>query len=47
MSRPALLRNRQTELTLGVLLFAASAWLIYDAYERRGVSRPFVARFLP
>jgi hypothetical protein len=45
--RPALLANRNTELTLGVGLFIASAWLIYDAYEGRGRKRPFVARVLP
>ena len=47
MNRPGLLRNRDGELVLGVVLFAASAWLIYDAYEGRGRKRPFVARFLP
>lgn len=47
MARPSLLRDRSTELTLGVALFLASAWLIYDAYEGRGRPRPFVARFLP
>ena len=45
--RPKLLRDRHTELVLGAALFAVSAWLIYDAYEGRGVKRPFVARFLP
>ena len=47
MSRPGLLRDRHTELVLGMALFAASAWLIYDAYEGRGRKRPFLARFLP
>lgn len=47
MSRPALLRDRGTELALGIGLFLASAWLIYDAYEGRGRTRPFIARFLP
>lgn len=47
MSRPKLLRDRNTELLLGVLTFAVSAWLIYDAYEGRGRARPFAARFLP
>lgn len=45
--RPALLRDRHTELMLGVSAFLVSTWLIYDAYEGRGARRPFVARFLP
>lgn len=47
MKRPKLLRDRNAELTLGVLAFVASAWLIYDAYEGRGRARPFAARLLP
>lgn len=47
MSRPKVLRDRSVELTLGIGLFIASAWLIYDAYEGRGRPRPFVARLLP
>jgi hypothetical protein len=42
-----MLRDRHTELVLGIGLFMASAWLIYDAYEGRGAKRPFAARFLP
>jgi hypothetical protein len=45
-ARPALLRDAGTELAFGVGLFIASAWLIYDAYERRGRTRPFAARIL-
>jgi hypothetical protein len=47
MSRPPALRDRRAELVLGVALFVASAWLIYDAYEGRGRPRPFAARLLP
>lgn len=41
-NRPKMLRDRHTEITLGVVLFVASAWLIWDAYEGRGRSRPFI-----
>jgi hypothetical protein len=47
MARNALLRDRNTEIGIGVVLFLVSGWLIYDAYEGRGVKRPFIARFLP
>lgn len=48
MTRPRLLRDRNTELVLGVGLFALAAWMIYDAYEGRGRKRPFPASlFLP
>jgi hypothetical protein len=47
MSRPRILRDRQVELGLGAVAFLVSAWLIYDAYEGRGRTRPFAARFLP
>lgn len=47
MNRPGPLRDRNTELAAGVALFIAASWLIWDAYEGRGRSRPFVARFLP
>lgn len=39
--RPAMLRNRDAEIVLGVTLFVAGAWLIHDAYEGRGRKRPF------
>jgi hypothetical protein len=47
VSRPRILRDRQVELMLGAATFLVSAWLIYDAYEGRGRTRPFAARFLP
>lgn len=46
-SRPAMLRDRHTELVLGASLFVVASWLIWDAYEGRGMRRPFLARFLP
>lgn len=31
---------------LGLVLMAAGAYLLYDAYEGRGRERPFAMRFL-
>ena len=45
--RPAVIADHSTELALGVALFLASTWLIWDAYEGRGRKRPFMARLLP
>jgi len=47
MTRPKVLRDRHTELILGGVLFVASSWLFYDAYENRGRKRPFFTRILP
>lgn len=47
MSRPRILQDRSIELGLGAVLFVASAWLFFDAYEGRGKRRPFAARLLP
>lgn len=44
--RPALLRNRNTELVLGVAAFVTGAWLIHDAFEGRGRKRPFAAHLM-
>ena len=44
--RPAALQDRSVELGLGIALFIAGAWLIRDAYEGRGKSRPFVAHLV-
>lgn len=46
-ARPGLIANRNTEIALGVALFVASSWLIYDAYEGRGRKRPLLARLAP
>lgn len=46
MSRPALIRDRSVELSLGIVLFVAGAWLIRDAYEGRGKKRPFAAHLV-
>jgi len=45
--RPALIRDRHSELLIGAALFVGASWLIWDAYEGRGRKRPFLARFLP
>lgn len=34
-------------VTAGVLLTAFGSYLLYEGYERRGRSRPWLARFLP
>lgn len=39
--------NRNLEISVGIGLFIAASWLIYDAYEGRGRTRPFIAKFLP
>lgn len=46
MSGP-LIRDQRTAKVAGVLLLCAGAYCLYDAYEARGRSRPFVTRFLP
>lgn len=34
-------------LAAGILLTTLGSWLLYEAYERRGVSRPWALRLLP
>lgn len=46
MSR-RVISDRRNELAVGIALFVVSSYLIWDAYEGRGRSRPFLARFLP
>lgn len=41
------IKDRHTELVLGVVLGIVASYLLYDAYEGRGKSRPFAAKFLP
>ena len=47
MSRGPVIRDQQAAKLAGVACVVAGAFLLYDAYEARGASRPFVARFLP
>ena len=39
--------DRRTAQLAGVLFITLGAYCLYDAYEARGRSRPFVTRFLP
>jgi len=47
MSKRPVIRDRNTALWGGMACLILGSWLLYDAYEARGVSRPFAARFLP
>lgn len=42
-----LIKDRNTELLVGVAALVLGAYLLHDAYEGRGRTRPFAARFLP
>lgn len=46
MSRPVIPDRRTAQLG-GVLFVCLGAWMLYDAYEARGRSRPFGLRLLP
>lgn len=46
MSKPVV-PDRRAALLGGITLITLGAWLLYDAYEARGRSRPFAMRFLP
>lgn len=46
MTKQHVIRDRHTELVVGVALFIAGAWLIHDAYENRGHKRPFPASLI-
>lgn len=39
--------DRRTALLAGVGFLALGSWLLFDAYERRGKSRPWWTRMLP
>lgn len=45
--RKPLIRNPQHALCLGLVLTITGAYLLYDAHEARGRSRPFLLRFVP
>lgn len=47
MSLPRLVKDRQTALWLGIGFTVLGSLLIYDAYEGRGKSRPWVTRLIP
>lgn len=39
--------NRNVALFGGAACMILGAWMLHDAYEKRGRRRPFVASFLP
>ena len=41
------LTDRQLALYGGIAAITLGSWLLYQAYEARGVQRPFAIRFLP
>lgn len=43
MPKP-MFRNRSTAVWVGVALFLAGSWCLYDAYERRGGTTPRAMR---
>ena len=47
MKRKPWLRNRRVALYGGYALIAAGSLLLYDAYENRGRSRPWVSKLAP
>jgi len=47
MSRRPVIADRRTALLAGALCVTVGSWLLYDAYEHRGLSRPFALRWLP
>lgn len=46
MSRP-MIRDARTAKLLGVACIVAGSFLLYDAYEARGRSKPWAAKLLP
>lgn len=38
------IRSRRLTLVAAVAAFAVGSWLLWDAYEGRGHSRPFLVR---
>lgn len=45
--RAPVIPDRRTAQLAGVVCITAGAFLLYDAYEARGRSRPFWTRLLP
>jgi hypothetical protein len=45
-SRP-FIKNQQTAFWLGIGLYLAGTWCLWDAHEHRGKNRPFALRWLP
>jgi hypothetical protein len=47
VTRGPVIPDRRTAQLAGVGFICLGAFLLYDAYEARGRSRPFAMRFLP
>jgi hypothetical protein len=47
MARKPWIADRQTALVGGFTAITVGALLLWDAYENRGVSRPFWTKLLP
>lgn len=47
LGRRHLIRSAKTERLVGAGLIALGSYLLFDAYEKRGQSRPFLTRLLP
>ena len=47
MIRGPVIRDRRTAQLAGVVLVCAGSYLLYDAYEARGRTRPFAFKLLP
>ena len=45
--RGPMIRNRRTALAIGYGGILIGACALWDAYERRGRTRPFMTKFLP
>jgi hypothetical protein len=45
MRRP-LIRDQATSVVVGLALFGAGSWLLYEAWEGRGAKTPFLARLI-
>ena len=41
------IRGRRATMVVAVSLLVAGSWLLADAYERRGHTRPWYVRMLP
>lgn len=44
--RPLRIRDQRTAVLVGLALTAAGGWVLYDAYEGRGRSRPFFMKWM-
>jgi hypothetical protein len=47
MTRQPVIRDVRTAQLLGVACVVAGSFLLYDAYEARGRSKPWIAKLLP